>query len=299
MALIYRAIWEEDRPRLIDAAAETTVRWLEHKGLLVDELPVAGELTGSWTHPYFGTEAGYRLITSRATSEGVSAYRMSFDEDRVDEGQQWTTTMTVLVEDGAPGTLWVDIERQRQDPFAYVPFRAPQLVMMLIAEGQQPRVGHVHLEPRPVVIPVEGLVGLIRNATRRLPVAVFSHDRFGGAEATLARSQATYERLAGVAQVFVLPEGDVERFSELIGEELAVWGGGARLYLPNTGPSGLRPDRHRYVPGLRAARYASAAADVFVAQLEATVPATPAPLHMPGFVAPFCRAALAAIRKRC
>jgi hypothetical protein len=36
-------------------------------------------------------------------------------------------------------------------------------------------------------------------------------------------------------------------FRQVIGEDLAVWGGAARLYLPNRDATGLRPERHRYI----------------------------------------------------
>jgi len=83
--------------------------------------------------------------------------------------------------------------------------------------------------------------------------------------------------VAGVAQVFVLSPTEVEAFKVAIGEELAVWGGGARLYLPVDVPGGMRPERHRYVPGARAARFEAAAAEIFVDLLAMSVPATPPP----------------------
>jgi hypothetical protein len=170
----------------------------------------------------------------------------------------------------------VDVDRTSEDPYTRTPFMAPLLVRTLIEEGSHPRVGHVMLEPGPKVIEVRGLAGLVRNENRKLPIVVFAHD-WAGAEVTMARAEAAYRRLAGVAAIFVLPPVDVEEFKALVGEDLAVWGGGARLYLPNRGPGGLRPERHRYVPGSQAARFAGAAGEVISNMLAGLVPATPAP----------------------
>lgn len=190
--------------------------------------------------------------------------------------QRWTTVLTVLCGEGNGGTLWVDVERVSTDPFARVPFRAPGLVTKLIRDGDDPRVGHVRLAPGPEHIPVGGLAGLISNADRRLPIIVFSHDRLGD-NVTMERAQSAYDRLAGVAGVMLLRSNETEAFKAKIGEDLAVWGGGARLYLPNRGRGGLHPRRHRYVSGAVAARGIHAVGDRFVQLLASTVPATPAP----------------------
>jgi hypothetical protein len=183
----------------------------------------------------------------------------------------------VLQEDGSGnGSLWVDVERVSNDPYERVAFRAPRLVRNLIERGSDPRVGHVRLEPEPRAITAGGLAGLIRNPDRRLPLVVFSHD-IAGIAVTMRRARAAFDRLAGVAQIYVLPPDEVDSFKAAVGDELAVWGGAARLYLPAHDYGGLRPDRHRYVPGYRMARSEYAASDLFVALLAATVSATPPP----------------------
>jgi len=275
MALLYRAIWEENRDDLINVGVTAALRWLRAKGLPVEALPQE-EMNGDYVDRRFGTTSKFTLSAQHAEEGAVKALQVRLAERRVDDGQQWTTTFTVLCETGPGGTLWVDVERVSEDPFSRVAFRAPALVKILIEEGEQPRLGHVRLEAGPKAIYVGGLAGLIRNNDRRLPIVVFAHDR-AGVDVTFARANAAYSRLAGVAQVYVLPPGDVDAFKEKVGEDLAVWGGGARLYLPNRGPGGLRPERHRYVPGARASRTPAAAADIFAEMLAATVPATPAP----------------------
>ena len=172
MSLIYRAIWQENRTSLFSDAPRTGLDWLNRKGLRLDALPDNDEVQGEWTDPRFSTSAGYRVSSHRASAEGVDAYRLSLEEDRYNAGQLWTTTLTIISESDQSPTVWVDVERQSEDPFAFVPFRSPVLVRTLISEGDDPRVGHVRLEGRPVIIPVSGLAGLIKNESRRLPIAV-------------------------------------------------------------------------------------------------------------------------------
>ncbi len=283
MALLYRAIWEDDRANLLDEVEREARRWLADKGVPLE----AGVDDAAGEYVDVGGETvAFEVTTWRATVPGVAALRLHLVEQRDERGQRWTTDITSLTNGEPGGTIWVDVDRESQDPFTRPLFGAPRIVTSLIESGIAPRVGHVRLEGGPKVIEVDGLAGLIRNEDRRLPVVVFAHDRRGPRE-TLARAEAAYRRLAGVAQVFVLPEESVEAFKESVGEELAVWGGGARLYLPNRGPGGLNPGRHRYVTGAKAALSLGTAGEVFASLLSTTVPATPPP---PAFTA--VRAAL-------
>jgi hypothetical protein len=140
----------------------------------------------------------------------------------------------------------------------------------------------VRLEDRPVAIKATSLAGLIKNESRRVSLAVFSHDEELGQSATMKRALAAHKRLAGVAVVFVLPPTEIDELRALVGEELAVWGGAARLYLPNLGPRGLQPQRHRYLAGYRMKSSEEAAAEYFVQVMSATVPATPPPEEYEG-----------------
>ncbi len=282
MALLYRAIWEDSRRDLVDVAADAMVEWLRIKGMAVDGL-VEGETEaemGRTVHGDVVTGTGV-LGVRRAVVDGLVAMRARLVEERPAEGSRWTSTLSVVAPNSAPGgTLWVDIERVSDDPFSRAPFRAPGIVRMLVedaaAGGGDPRVGHVRLSSGPVAIPAMQLAGLVRNEERRLPLAVFSHDE-AGIDTTMRRARSAYIRVVGVSQVYLLLSDQVDAFRALVGDELGVWGGAARLYLPNRGPLGLRPDRHRYVAGYRMAKSDDAAGEYFVSLLSATVPATVPP----------------------
>lgn len=247
MALIYRAIWDDDRTNLIRAGEIATKRWFKKKGIDIGVI-ADGVFEGKATHPWFRNEYEYRVIISHAKADGVAAYQLRLFEDSEQAGHRISSQYTVLATEEVGGTHWVDVERVATDPYTRFNFRIPSLVNDLIKNGLDPRVGQVRLEQGPKIIEVGGLAGLIRNQDRKIPLVVFSHDR-AGANATMERAKLAHERLRGVAQVFVLPTKDVDTFRELVGDDLSVWGGGARLYLPNWGPGGLRPERHRYVSG--------------------------------------------------
>jgi len=119
------------------------------------------------------------------------------------------------------------------------------------------------------------LAALIKRVDRRLPLVVFAHDR-AGAEVTMRRAHAAFIRLAGVAQVCILPPDQEAEFNAALPEGLGVWSGAARLYLPLSTDGDLRGARHRYVEARRMFADATAG-DVFAGILSATVAATPPP----------------------
>jgi hypothetical protein len=282
VSLLYRAIWSDSRHDLRRIGEEEFLRWIRRKGFDAEAL-IEGERIGTTRYGPRATEEGpAELIVRRARAQDRSASRLRLVEDRPNTGERWTATLTTITTETEPGgTFWVDIERVSDDPFTRPPFRAPRVTIDLVRTGNasagDPRVGHVRLPGQVIALDAAGLAGLVRNQDRRISLAVFSHDEDGGHDVTMRRAQAAFVRLCGVAVVIVLPPGDVARFQDLVGDDLAVWGGAARLYLPNQGVRGLRPERHRYVAGYRMKRAEEAAADYFVQLLSTTVPATPPP----------------------
>ena len=273
MTLLYRAIWEEDRSKLDEIASEAMLSWMSSKGIDLSELH-EGDTSGEFHNPRRLplTPDRFEMFVSRAENDGVAGLRIRLTEHRVEVNESWTTKLTVLFGSGPGGSLWVDVERESGDPFAILVFKAPRLVKTLLETGLDPRVGSVRLSGGPAVINASGLAGLVGSADRRLPLVVFSHDR-AGIDATAARARAAYDQLAGAVQIYVLPPEEVDSFKELVGDDLAVWGGAARLYLPNRGVGGLSPRRHRYVSGQVASRSPQAAAERFAEILVTTATA--------------------------
>ncbi len=236
MTLLYRAIWQDDRDRIVDAAEEAFAGWMREKGIVV-EMPDEG-------HAHGHREA--KVLVRRALSGDVEAAQFELSEERHELGERWTTRLTVI--DGPPGDrwLWVDLERVADAGSERPLLAAPKLVRNLLKSGRDARVDQVRIAAFPLRIAPPGLAGLIRNPTRTLPLVVFSEGS-DGYTPLLARSEEVARRLAAATQVMMLPATQTEAFKAAIGDELAVWGGAARVYLPNAGPRGLRPERHRFL----------------------------------------------------
>jgi hypothetical protein len=272
MSLLYRAIWSDDRTNLCEIAEATYSQWLASKG--VDARPTEGEtLRGSYDQGVF------ELVTRRAEAASVRAVQIELVEERPGERTRWTTRLTALesLADGVSSFLWVDNERVADDLGDAADWAAPRLVRHLIDSGRQdggdPRVDQVRLFTAPHKINPEGLTGLIRHPGRTLPLVVFSEEPGRGYTPMLQRAEKAAARLAGAAQVMMLTSDAVAQFRDLIGDELAVWGGAVRVYLPNTGPQGLEPERHRYLPTWRLGDGVDRPARLLAALLGATITA--------------------------
>lgn len=237
MSLMYRAIWNDDRPGLIEQATGTFVSWARGKHGTELEFEPAPTTVGAAT-----------TSLREVANGGVSAAEAVLVEET--GADRWMTRQRVLVAEDGQQWVWVDLERTTSQVFRQQDVDAPRLVRQLledgVAAGGRPRVGPVLLRSKAVAIRPEDvatqIVAPIRDPERTVPILVFSHDENVQPKETMDRATTTQQILAGVVQVVVVsPTAQVELTKEL-GEELSVWGGAARLYLPGS----LDPWRHRY-----------------------------------------------------
>lgn len=278
MTLLYRGIWQDDRENLLPHALLEFHSWLDSKHIEV-RLPDEGVVESDYEY------GRAEIAVRRALSHSVDAVQFELAEERPGSGERWTTRLTALVracadatgtdghERGAEQWLWVDLERVADDTSVRPHLAAPRLVRALLDNGSDPRVDQVRLFTDAHKIPAKPLAGLIRNTERTLPLIVFSENPQRGFTATMRTASGVAQRFAGAAQVMILPAPQSEEFTEVIGEELSVWNGAARVYLPNAGPTGLRPDRHRYVTAVRLGGEVDRATRALASALSATVTA--------------------------
>lgn len=264
MALLYRAVWEDDRPDLIVAVGDMFMSWVAEK----DDSP--GKSSPFEWEPIDAEDLSGAVGTLKeATPTG-----------------DWRTIIRVAI-DAAERSQWVsvDVERTTDDAFTRVQIAAPRLVRTLISQSVaangNPRVGPVGLSED-----AEGLTSaddvtarilpLIEHADRRTPLVFFSYDGREAPGLTADRAHAAAEQLAGVARVYLLAKEAQSAFHDELGSELSVWGGGARMYLPGS----LDPWRHRYLPWYVVQRHRREAGRRFAQMLRSFSPATrlPAPL---------------------
>lgn len=270
MALEYRGIWQDSRDALIEASERTFARWLSELGIGTD-LPDEGRIERS------DGVREIRIQVRRAISADIEAVQLELTTIEVDpgstdsRGRSHLTRLTAM--DGGPGQrwVWVDIDREATTGTGWPLLEVPSLVHTLIVEGVDVRVDQVRLTRNAQRIAPAGLAGLIRNPGRTLPLVVLSSDPVAGTTATMRRAEEMLRHLAGAVQVVWLQPDDADAFRDRIGAELAVTDGDARVYLPNTGPSGLEPDRHRHIRFDQIAGSPTQATKVVLAMLTATI----------------------------
>ncbi len=239
MTLLYRGIWRDDREDLLVSITEQFRTWLATKEIQID-LPDEGVVDGAYRTGEF------EVIVRRAETDGTAATQIELSEERPGSGERWTTRLVAIAAPHGEQWVWVDLERVAENSSERPQWAAPRLVRDLIDSGTDPRADQVRLTTAARQIEATGLSGLIRNEERSIPLVVFSEDLTHGLPWTTKCADHVARTIAGAVQVMLLPQREVDAFKETH-KELAVWGGAARVYLPNVGPGGLRPERHRYI----------------------------------------------------
>jgi hypothetical protein len=265
VALLYRAIWNDDRPDLRQGAGEAFFSWVLEKDPRTN-----GRADHSWT-PIDDSQA-FRQVAIGGLTETDQA-----------TGTEWITTLRVSQGDEtSSGWLNIDVERTTDEAFERTEVAAPRLVRALIDAGHDqagnPRIGPVNLSTNALGINsptqvTEELVPLVEDPERRVPLVFFSHDGSEDPGITANRAHMAAEQLAGIARVYLLTNVAQYVFNDELGEDLAVWGGGARMYLPGD----LDPWRHRYVPWYHVKRHPREAGRRFSWMLRNVSPATRLP----------------------
>lgn len=153
MALVYRAVWNDERDNLAHFAHTALRDW------------VAGKSDGALTVPDEGVADGTSLsllpergrglvrtphpaqvkVQRAQTAGGGPVLRASFVENRPD-GSRWETTVRAWELDDSdpdspdgPGWLWVDVNAVADGGLDGVSATAPRLVVDLVAAGARPR----------------------------------------------------------------------------------------------------------------------------------------------------------------
>lgn len=170
-------------------------------------------------------------------------------EEPVGDGTLLTSVTYTESIRGMTGWVVVSVEQRGGEP---VNVNAPGFVPAYLRTARITD-GAVHLEDAPVVVDeetVERLMETLTERRRRVPVVVVSIDP---RDADAARSRAEYlsAATAGAAVVAVLADKRAQdRFNQLVGIDLEVFGGGVRTYLAPFTPDAERyPNRHRCLGG--------------------------------------------------
>jgi|GEM_PF-719764 len=221
MTLIFRAVWNDQRPAPATLTAAFN-EWCASKGFPDGSIPRRGRFVDSANHRW--------LEVRRADAEIGEAVRCTLHEELAD-GRTWTTTSTAMSTDGRE-TFWIDVECESPDQRP-IELAAPRLVRLLLdGTGDPRREGALLSSSAAVLGPnhVETLVAQLRDPSRSVPIVVFSADeRFPPAE-TIKRANAAAKTLAGLAQIYALSPEAEKAMERLVPQGFHVYGGAVRLY---------------------------------------------------------------------
>ena len=273
MSLIYRAIWQDEADGIHDHALAAFRWWVErrHRGER-SFAPDAEETIGGTT-----------TLVRNGNGDAGSIQRCTV---HVDDGTDRLTTTLITTATATPAgdaSVWVDHERVSRDAFAPFQVHAPPLSTRMIAKGIRPRRGPVALRVDPTALrpgDIRRFAGLLATPERDLPLVLFATGPELDGVHCLETARVAARVLAGSAAVFLVDAGRPV-LAELVGSDLGVEAGGARIYLPGFAPDEDEPWRHRRLEPERVARDPQAAAYTIVQFLAPATAARRAPSEYP------------------
>lgn len=249
--VVYRAMWNDDRPGLHELAARSFRAWAKsnHPQLEVGDFEMSDDgrtplASGQAAITAQGDDAcesdalRVKLRRETAAHGGVSETLLELDQ-HVTVGQS-IVVLRVLTS-GTEGWIWVDVEMPADQPSVASASGVQDLVCALLNDaesgGGRPRLDTDRVGTRPIAVEptrqqVVPLAERLRDSERAMPYVVIAHDYLDGPGPTMNRAKATARQLAGFARVYVLPAQTINPFQVVMGADLDVQPGEARLYLP-------------------------------------------------------------------
>lgn len=237
MSLQYRLIAEDERADVADAAARAFSVWVrDQKSLDLDVTE-----PGKWR-----PEAGIEVVHERFGEDQLGIARFVLHEES--SSARWSTTLTAMRGDGA-SWLWLDLEWVSESPWGRAPVvKPPRLAQYLLVDGTVHQ-GPVGLPPAHFLVETpeqaRSLAALVTQPTRLSPVVVLSHDQRASALQRQDRARFLARELTGVAPLYLLSQDASAEFNRSMPEDLNVFAGAARTYMPDRGPLSVSLGRHR------------------------------------------------------
>ena len=245
VTLVYRSVFTDADGRISAQVPAAFANWLRSKGLVPPDGGMG--LSGGALESLNGSIAWAARSSFVASDRKIQRVRLV--EETNDD--RWVTTLSwdgaESDEGSGSGWLWVDLEHEPNSGHPLVRPGSPRLVRELLAAGEAVD-GGVPLTSEVWQVrsgQVSELLRFVTSTTRQIPIIVFAHDVQRAYNQVKLASQLARD-LAGVAAVFRLADGHAtERFSQLMPEGFAVYGGAMRTYLPGAGAADDNPSRHR------------------------------------------------------
>ena len=197
MSIQYRAIWQDDRPDLIDTGIAIFQEWINTKDIELN-IPTEGRANNE----------SHEIRVDNVSENNIKALRICLDESRPNtEARQKWTTISHWMTDGTNGWIWIDLEYESGNISYYPNVFAPKLVAMLL-EARGPSAGYPHLGPHPLRISskedIYNLIDSLYDERRSIPIIIYSLDPTLTQDQYEERVGRAARRLAGCADIRML-----------------------------------------------------------------------------------------------
>ena len=238
MAVIYRAMWTDKAgsdafDRLRKCAASWAQDTTEPSPLVEGKSQV--EIS----------QGRQRDIHYRKIDNG--AFELQSSDYKPGEATVWTTVIQVVLDDSGLHSL-VENRMESDDLALRVSVGRPRVVREMLQAAVMPKTGPSRLLLEPQAVPAEGidiLTDLLADPARTLPIIVCSEPGGDHDGSWLKWAKKIASRSEGVALVITLDGQAVTAFRASLGD-LAIWGGGIRIYVPTIVATDSDGWRHRY-----------------------------------------------------
>lgn len=255
MSVQYRALWTDESQAdplgYLDVVRRLFSSWA------IEDRDAASLPDGTITHDRpSGTRTislrtvGRRPTNAEAALHGIEGVTQDAVTEADGKATTWTT-VTRAVTDGSSVQLWVEIRVESDDLSLRVKVGRPRLVDDLLTIPGKPHLGGsgLFIDVLPIQAPhISVLVDTLRSPNRMLPVIVCSEP--GGAHDNrwTVWAERIARRAGGIASVVTVDSAAVAAMREELGQ-LAIWGGGVRVYTPAPLDESSDGWRHRYTLG--------------------------------------------------
>lgn len=238
MSVLYRAVWTDGAgSESLDHLRQYAAAWAQETS---EPTPLVEGQTELDVSQGRHRRIGYRPISPEA-------FELTVNDQKPGDATVWTTVIRVVSDQRGTHTL-VENSMESDDFTLRVSVGRPKVVHELLDAASKPALGTSALLTEPQAIPAAGisvLTDILAAPGRSLPVIVCSEPGGNHDESWLTWANKIATRSEGIAVVITLDNEAVTAFKEELGD-LAVWGGGIRVYAPTS----VTPDadgwRHRY-----------------------------------------------------
>jgi len=241
MSVLYRAVWSDiatgELENVVERLRMGVASWSQETSEPTPLTEGESELDVS--------QGRHRVVKYRQV--GTNSFEVVVTDQQIGQPTIWTVLVQVVAEDEQVHIL-VENHMESDDLTLRVAVGRPLVVHELLAASGKPRLGNNRLLTEPQAIPAEGidiLIDILADPRRTVPVIVCTTQGGGFREEWLSVARTIAARAEGIAIVITLDTSAAMAFRSKLGN-LAIWGGGIRVYSPVPVTAESDGWRHRY-----------------------------------------------------